>query len=353
MIKTILFSYFTIVQSQLMVPGSQRDEHNCILDGGYSWCESAQQCQRPWEQSCHEKVKEVDYCEQSNIQTCHMACDEPKCPVEECAMRIRNCCDYTCVARSIDETVHECPDECPQPAPCPMPMINVNCHYVQPVIDHCGCVSGCGSIDCSSIPVSGEGGTCRSYMMEGMIHHCLSGLECVNTMGPMIADAPGTCQPICETSRDDWGNCIESGCNSWFDGCNTCDLIDESCTEKVCHERKESRCLESDSENNDIPSNCLTWYDGCNTCTVNNGEIQGCTMMYCFTINEPYCQTFTRNQLIIGDICYRFCEDGSQNSIDRQNDCPSGSECLSDNPSMISFDSCGSRAKRCIPSNGH
>ena len=30
-----------------------------------------------------------------------------------------------------------------------------------------------------------------------------------HTMGPMIADAPGTCLPICNTIRDNWGNCVD------------------------------------------------------------------------------------------------------------------------------------------------
>ena len=51
------------------------------------------------------------------------------------------------------------------------------------------------------------------------------GLECVNTMGPMIADAPGVCKRGCpklSPSRDMYGNCVEPGCRSWFDGCNNC-----------------------------------------------------------------------------------------------------------------------------------
>lgn len=31
------------------VTGADRDEHGCIVSAGYSWCESTNQCERPWE----------------------------------------------------------------------------------------------------------------------------------------------------------------------------------------------------------------------------------------------------------------------------------------------------------------
>ena len=66
---------------------------------------------------------------------------------------------------------------------------------------------------------------CGGYMPASMVKQCLPGLECVNTMGPMIADAPGVCKRGCpklSPSRDMYGNCVEPGCRSWFDGCNNC-----------------------------------------------------------------------------------------------------------------------------------
>ena len=41
-LKTLtIFSIVNPITAQLIgVPGSQRDEHDCVLDGGYSWCES-------------------------------------------------------------------------------------------------------------------------------------------------------------------------------------------------------------------------------------------------------------------------------------------------------------------------
>ena len=33
-------------------PGGVADQHGCVLDGGYSWCESSQKCIRSWNKDC-------------------------------------------------------------------------------------------------------------------------------------------------------------------------------------------------------------------------------------------------------------------------------------------------------------
>ena len=337
----------TMVIGQLI--GNQLDENGCVSDGGYEWCETTEQCQRPWEIPC--KVLS-EYCQSSNLQTCRLACDDPICETHNCAMRIGNCCEYVCVDRTIDLAVHECTDTCPPPIPCPMPEMNEGCSYIEPLRDYCGCINSCGSIDCSTRPRSDKGEVCGGYTIEGIIRSCLHGLECVNTINSMIADAPGTCHPICDGIRDNLGNCIDKDCTEWFDGCNICEINQKelSCTEKICDHKKEPRCLVTETI---IPNNCLIWYDGCNSCSVSKGNIQTCTLMYCFTTNEPYCQTFTNEPLNDGDICYRFCEDGSQNLINRINDCPTGSRCLNSEISMIVLDNCNENVKRCVPSNEH
>ena len=35
-----------------MLAGSQRDDHGCVTDGGYQWCETTQSCVRPWMTHC-------------------------------------------------------------------------------------------------------------------------------------------------------------------------------------------------------------------------------------------------------------------------------------------------------------
>lgn len=38
-----------------------------------------------------------------------------------------------------------------------------------------------------------------------------------------------------------------------------------------------------------IPPGCLVWYDGCNTCQVINGQLGSCTRIMCFTENPSRC----------------------------------------------------------------
>ena len=306
-----------ILGKPIMIPGSQgSDQNGCVIDGGYTWCESSQRCIRIWEEDCESLT---NYCDSSNIQMCRMACSEPQCESNQCAMRINNCCDYTCTDNdNIVET--NCDASCPPPAPCPLMAVQPGCRISPPTYDSCGCSIGCGTIDCSTVHnVIGEGGSCGGFMMN-QINTCDQGLECVNTMGPMIADAPGTCMTICNTERDQYGNCLDQN-------------------------------NQNNLNNLNIPWNCASWYDGCNTCSVVNGELGACTMMMCFTNNEPHCQSYYSGELRINDVCYRFCEDNSKSFINRRNDCPKNSECVSEN-NMISFDSC-SNTMRCISINGH
>ena len=332
------FLSLTYAQSDIISPirvGGQHDDHNCLIGAGYSWCESSQECIRQWETPCKD-----------NYSDCH-----------NCLQRQRNgeniACPLTCDNVMIQDP---CSLGCPPPVPCPAPPYMPNCEYIPPQTDNCGCSVGCGTSRCTS-QISQEGETCGGFMSPGYSHTCADGLECVNTMGPLIADAPGVCQPICSTFRDVWGNCVDENCLEWNDGCNTCSVVNNAltdCTEEVCYVNPvNSRCNRFDYQNPTVPMNCASWFDGCNTCMVNNGQITGCTMMMCFRIADPYCQSFTTDDLQKNDICYRFCEDSSQTYIDRQNDCPSGTQCLSESTSLVSFDSCGYRAKKCLTVQGH
>lgn len=320
MLKLLLFSLeiFHVYGQFGAPPGGVADQHGCVLDGGYSWCESSQKCIRPWEEDCQtlqgELMNNVEFCPNSNIQMCRMACDTPICPSGQCAMRHGNCCDYTCLEPTTD--IVSCDGNCPPAPPCPMPAVREGCRWTPPVYDHCGCSSGCGSLDCSSVHKVGVGETCGGFMPYGMASTCEDGLECVNIMGPMVADAPGTCQQPCSSIRDSMG-----------------------------------RCLDDKSELPEIPWNCASWNDGCNTCSVENGVIGACTLMMCFTNNEPYCSSYYSGELRVNDLCYRFCEDGSRSQIDRRKDCPVGSSCLAENTDLISFDSC-SNVMKCV-SVGH
>ena len=98
MLKKILCSLFTLFQvtsSQLM--GRLKDPHGCMLDGGYSWCETTSTCQRSWMEPC---PKTTRMCDTSPIQFCRMICPKMKCTEGQCAMRNGHCCDYKCYDNS-------------------------------------------------------------------------------------------------------------------------------------------------------------------------------------------------------------------------------------------------------------
>jgi len=106
-----------------------------------------------------------------------------------------------------------------------------------------------------------------------------------------------------------------------------------------CHKDIYDKCIDED---------CSSWFDGCNTCMVSENGILGCTKMYCINPSVGECLNYNSIKLQGNDICYRFCEDSSEVTINKKNDCPSGTSCLSSSQSMISFDSCGNRAHRCL-----
>ena len=316
-IFTLYFSSFTNAQ---MLVGSQHDEHNCVTDGGYSWCETTSSCVRPWETPCPELVTETqqtEYCQNSPLQMCRMACAEPVCNANQCAMRKGNCCEYTCESNYIlGGNTNEIPKNCVS------------------WFDGCntctvnnGQLGGCTMMMCFqqgtpkcrayaqgnrrlSEHYSGENEMCGGFMPASMVKQCLPGLECVNTMGPMIADAPGVCKRGCSKlspSRDMYGNCVEPGCRSWFDGCNNC-LVGE------------------------------------------HGQL-GCTEMFCQNPTTALCNDNVQTKLKLNDICYQFCEDNSQPMINKRNDCPTGSVCIPTQVNQITYDTCGDRALRCISGN--
>lgn len=118
-----IFSSFISTSAQLTLPGSQTDEHNCVLDGGYQWCESNQACQRLWETPCEDIIPKED-------------------PIQNV--------DHT------TQNVVDCYKACPPIPPCPRPAWRSNCVYVPPSTDECGCTIGCGN--CIDDPLVDEVG---------------------------------------------------------------------------------------------------------------------------------------------------------------------------------------------------
>ena len=149
--------------------------------------------------------------------------------------------------------------------------------------------------------------------------------------------------------------CIVDGGYEWCEELQTCIRPWETkCNSQIVTEPGpviDPRPVDPVPIDNTIPSNCATWMDGCNTCQVRNGRAEICTMMYCFRQATPHCLNYhiNDNSLNVGDVCYRFCENESQDSVNRRSDCPSGTICTDPlkNTDIMSFDSCGDRAWTC------
>jgi putative hemolysin len=108
---------------------------------------------------------------------------------------------------------------------------------------------------------------------------------------------------------DSYGNEVPNSCQTWFDGCNTCQVSEDgmACTRMMCSEdsiepaecrnfkntSESSSNTNEDSMNNNevtqitdnsgnvIPNSCQTWFDGCNTCQVSEDGELTCTEMAC------------------------------------------------------------------------
>jgi len=365
MMLNVLFALSLSVKGQHLI-GSTHDNHDCVSDGGYQWCESTGHCIRPWMTECPQlpvseplTVDENGFCQNSPIQLCRMACKKPKCKSGQCVMRQGSCCSHTCLDVEIHRHLQLQIDP-PSPS-IPHPTNNnipANCLTWFDGCNTCSIVNGqvgsCSMMmcfrqgtpkcrayvpnshncvsdaDCDSnqfcrptLNILDSPKTCNSYSHKGekcggmtaanRQTRCHPSLECVNTAGPMIADAPGRCLEHCRQKgqhRDQYGNCIDTHCRSWFDGCNTCQIG-------------------------------------------SNGQL-ACTEMYCRSPSRnAHCQSETGIHILnVGDVCYRFCEDGTESTVNMREGCPFGSTCSAQSTSTVSFDACGSRSYKCI-SLGH
>ena len=317
LIKVFAFFLNNYAIAQYVV-GGQHDIHDCVSDGGYTWCESSSSCIRSWETPCSTELHPIDpiqqtnLCDNSPMQRCNQICPEIKCRSNECAIIQNSCCEYECISNYVLGN-GDIPDNCVSwfDGCNTCSVTNGNIGGCTMMMCFTQSTPECQAYSINSIPVvnySGENEQCGGYMPQSMIHECSPGLECVNIMGHMIADAPGKCKQLCPSdspSRDQYGNCIDIDCRSWFDGCN----------------------------------NCL----------VGKNSQLDCNNNYCQQPINAQCTEY--KQLNLNDICYQYCEHDSLATINKRDLCPTGSSCSSSQLSEISFDNCGSRAFRCV--SGH
>jgi len=54
--------------------GNDSDEHGCKGSAGYVWCESLQECVRPWETPCTSLIEDVakGFCNTENVDTVYV-----------------------------------------------------------------------------------------------------------------------------------------------------------------------------------------------------------------------------------------------------------------------------------------
>jgi hypothetical protein len=72
---------FTNVYSQQLV-GNARDDNNCLISAGYSWCESSNSCIRSWETPCKDHFTSCEDCLNQQRDGINIACPM-NCDVEE------------------------------------------------------------------------------------------------------------------------------------------------------------------------------------------------------------------------------------------------------------------------------
>ena len=81
MINKIIYALmFNNVYSQSLV-GNARDDNNCLISAGYSWCESSHSCIRSWETPCKDHYTSCDDCLNRQRKGVNIACPS-HCDVE-------------------------------------------------------------------------------------------------------------------------------------------------------------------------------------------------------------------------------------------------------------------------------
>ena len=158
------------IGGDIMPPiGAQMDSHNCLIGAGYTWCESSQNCIRQW--------------------------------ITPCEDHFTDCTDCLNLQRNGENIA--CPQECE--------LINLDCNTDKDCETNQFCRVSRLDIDGPKlcVPYSTEGESCGGYTLPTNQMRCSPGLECANTMGPRIADAPGNCMRPCKPghTRDAYGNC--------------------------------------------------------------------------------------------------------------------------------------------------
>lgn len=139
MLKLVLGSLLlNNVLSQLSVPGSQNDDHNCVLDGGYTWCSATNRCIRAWETPCSDNYINCNDCLEKQRSGINIACPQ------ECDLMV-----IDPMPPVVEPPITVDPIPLPPPIPCPDVMCMMYCPQ-----GHRMDTNGCQMCDCKEEDVS-------------------------------------------------------------------------------------------------------------------------------------------------------------------------------------------------------
>jgi hypothetical protein len=197
-----------IHKRQLQLLGSINNNHGCVSDGGYQWCEHTQTCERPWITPC------VDNCHSSpclNGGTCQVLFNSYTCLCDS-SYTGQNC--ETSINNDITATTGQrCANGfCENPRDCPL------CH---------------SGLTCQIPRNSICAGTCYGVC----VHEHDTTISNPIQIDPM--------PPIRPPIRNNIHLQIPHGCTQWYDGCNNCMVSNGAiigCTRMMCITQNTPEC---------------------------------------------------------------------------------------------------------------
>jgi len=336
--KTLMFavlSVFAGVSGDDIVAsvGSQRDDNNCVTDGGYQWCEETKSCGRPWIEPCPDRPDPVS----------DALSEPPQCAEVMCMIYCKNgrVMDDSGCPRCLCKVVEEHPScdipytDCGMKSVCPRvkeitscglgglegyttyrlslvikdPRIKgiyimygskKNVMYIPPAyqVDHLGSnIGGTDLIHQSMNPrlkydswislghVDGSPSLVRAIGLDFTKWGSNSPLKTNNgaifSMDPLKVVVSGREIVVAQLTIPN-------------------DVIDKVIINVEGNYKREFGIpvwVQDDIEfslktPSQIPRKCVSWNDGCNTCVVKDGVMGGCTRRMCFVKGNSHCEKY-------------------------------------------------------------
>ena len=119
--KLMYFAYLVYARSSevngdiMPTPvGGERDDNNCLISAGYSWCEDSQLCIRIWETPCQDNFSDCNDCLKRQRNRENIACP-PNCDTTTVSCKNDEDCgnSYFCRPTTIFQNMnYEGPKKC-------------------------------------------------------------------------------------------------------------------------------------------------------------------------------------------------------------------------------------------------